>query len=217
MPVYSYTFSMKLKANQIPKSFQSYIDQFETDPDVAIERLSNHVTKRNTGAVGYFFLAWLYYKNNQPEPAVENALMAKVHAPGSILMDHLHYFLLHPKNFQAWEPTSIEKTSQRRNQDTSRSHPIHDLDSLINKLSSIEKKRIKPNFSDTEELPDLSAPSSNVDDIVSETLASIHEKQNNIPAAIATFKKLRKLNPSRKEYYDEQIFRLQQLQEERKK
>lgn len=199
---------MKLSAEQIPKSLQGYVDQFETDPDTAIERLENHIQKRNSGAVGYFFLSWLYHRNNQKKKAVQAALKAKVFAPGSMLMERLHYVMAHPRHFNAWEPEQKREPFKRK-QHKDRGHPIQDLDLLIAKLSSAEKKRIKPDLSD-EDQPDLSENSNQVDDIVTETLAVIHEKQGNFKGAIDTFKKLRRTNSSKKEYYDEQIFRLQQ-------
>lgn len=206
---------MKLEPYLIPKSFQSYFEQFENEPETALQRLEHHVEKRNTGAVGYFFLAWLHHKNGNSEKAIQAAWHAKMQAPGSKLMDQLHYFLVHPKAFDAWEPAPLEETFKRDYHSTDRSHPIQDLDSLIAKLSSVESKRIKPVISDADtdtesEQPDLSEPSTHVGDIVTETLAVIHEKQKNYKDAIETFKKLRKSNSSKKEYYDEQIFRLQQ-------
>jgi len=209
---------MQLEAHQIPKSLQSYLDQFEKEPDTAIARLENHVSKRNAGAVGYFFLAWLYHKNGDNQKAIQSALHAKVLAPGSRLMDHLHYLLAHPHAFNAWEPEPKRESFKRDNHMEDRGHPIQDLDLLIAKLSAIEKRRIKPepDTSDKEQ-PDLSEASSAVDDIVTETLASIHEKQGNYQAAINTFKKLRKTDASKKEHYDEQIFRLQQKIAQNKK
>lgn len=199
---------MNLSDEQIPKSLQGYVEQFETDPDTAIERLENHIQKRNIGAVGYFFLSWLYHRNGQKKEAVQSAMNAKIFAPGSLLMERLHYVMAHPHHFNAWKPEQKRKPF-KRNQIQDRGHPIQDLDSLIAKLSSAEKKRIKPDLSD-EDQPDLSATSNQVDDIVTETLAVIHEKQGNFKGAIETFKKLRRSNSSKKEYYDEQIFRLQQ-------
>jgi tetratricopeptide (TPR) repeat protein len=200
---------MQLEAHQIPKSFQGYIDQFEKDPDAAISRLEAHVAKRNTGAVGYFFLAWLYHRKGSHKQAVQSALQAKMMAPGSKLMERLHYLLVHPRAFNAWEPEPKREPFKRDFYTNDRGHPIQDLDSLIAKLSSVDKKRIKPDLSADEDPRDLSEPSSQVDDIVTETLAVIHEKQKNYEAAIQTYKKLRKTNPARKEHYDEQIFHLQ--------
>jgi tetratricopeptide (TPR) repeat protein len=203
---------MKLEPDQIPQSFQGYIDQFDDDPETAISRLEQHVDRRNTGAAGYFFLAWLCHRNGDRQKAIQYAFQAKTHAPGSRLMDHLPYLLTHPQTFAAWEPAlQYTQTFNRDNFRNDRGHPIQDLDSLIDKLSSVENKRIRPDTS-TKEYPDLSQPSTLVDDIVTETLAVIHEKQNNFPAAIQTYKKLRQANPAKRDHYDEQILRLQEKQ-----
>ena len=207
---------MQLEVHQIPKSFQGYIDQFETDPSTALERLENHIARRNTGAVGYFFLAWLYHRHGKNRKAVQAAMKAKMLAPGSKLMERLHYLLSHPRSFNAWEPETKREPFRKDNHSHDTAHPIQDLDLLIARLSSVERSRMKPDQQQNKEDRDLSELSSQVDDIVTETLAVIHEKQDNYPAAIETYKKLRSSSPSKKEYYDEQIFRLQQMEEGRR-
>lgn len=204
---------MQLEVHQIPKSFQGYIDQFETDPSTALERLENHIARRNTGAVGYFFLAWLYHRHGENRKAIQAAMKAKMLAPGSNLMERLHYLLSHPRSFNAWEPETKREPFRKDNHSHDRAHPIRDLDLLIARLSSVERSRMKPDPDGKNKNTDLSELSSQVDDIVTVTLAVIHEKQKNYPAAIETYKKLRSSNPSKKEYYDEQIFRLQQQAE----
>lgn len=208
---------MQLEAHQIPKSLQGYLDQFDEDPEKAIERLRAHISKRNIGAVGYFFLSWLYHRNGDNKKAIQSALHAKMLAPGSKLMEKLHYILAHPHTFNAWEPESKKETFNRDNHNTDRGHPIQDLDTLIAKLSSVDKKRIKPDLNNEESQPDLGEQSTQVDDIVTETLAVIHEKQGNFKSAIETYKKLRRFNSSKKDHFDEQIFRLQQAQMEASK
>ena len=205
---------MQLEVHQIPKSIQGYIDQFETDPSAAIERLQTHISRRNTGAVGYFFLAWLYHRNGEKKKAVQAAMRAKMLAPGSKLMERLHYLLSHPRSFNAWEPELREETFQKDNHSLDTAHPIQDLDLLIARLSSVDRNRMKPDEEKDEKEADLSELSSQVDDIVTETLAAIHEKQNNYSAAIETYKKLRSSNPSKKEHYSEEIFRLKQKLDE---
>lgn len=202
-----------------PTSFQIYLDQFETDPDKTIKKLEQHVIKRNTGAVGYFYLAWLCHKKGDRKKAIEHAWTAKVCAPGSPLMERLHYFLSHPDSFDAWKPDQKNKYYKKEYNSGDRSHPISDLDSLINKLSAVESKRIKLSEEDLKNGvdEDLSKHSTEVDDIVTETLAGIHEKQKNFKAAIETYKQLRKSNPAKREHFDEQIFRLQQKEADSKK
>ena len=206
---------MELEKYQIPKSYQSYLETFESDPEAAISRLKSRVEKRNAGAVGYFFLAWLYLKNGDKENALEASMNAKVMAPGSQLMSRLHYYIYHPRAFEAWKPKKNRKSFRRDHHSFSQAHPIQDLDSLITKLSSVETKRIKFD-PDSEDDRDLSKKSSDVDDIVTETLAVIHEKQKNYAAAIATYQRLKRVNASKEDYFDQQIERLQQKLEEKK-
>lgn len=203
---------MQLESHQIPQSLQGYIDQFEDDPEAALGRLENHVERRNPGAAGYFFLAWLHHRQGNRKRALQCALNAKVLAPGSRLMEQLHYLLMHPRTFAAWKPEPVSERKTKQPLSNHRGHPIQDLDTLISKLSSVAATRIKPGQQDGDDGPDLSEASSSVDDIVTETLAGIHEKQGNLSAAVNTYKKLRTANPARKEHYDEQIFRLKQAE-----
>jgi tetratricopeptide (TPR) repeat protein len=205
---------MELQPYQIPKSYQSYLETFDEDPEAAINRLKNRVEKRNAGAVGYFFLAWLYLKNGDKEKALEASIQAKIMAPGSRLMSRLHYYISHPHSFKAWEPTKNRKAFKRDLHSLDHSHPIQDLDGLIAKLSSVQSKRIKPDMKTEEDKRDLSERSSDVDDIVTETLAVIHEKQKNYPAAISTYERLKNVNESKSDYFDEQISRLKTKLEE---
>lgn len=200
---------MDLKPFEIPESYQSYLAKFESNPEEAISRLETHIEKRNTGAVGYFFLAWLFFKNDQKQKALDAALQAKMRAPGSDFFERLHYFISHPRAFEAWQPDA-PKQYTRREADSETSHPIKNLDSLINKLSKTENKRIKLKENEQDD-QDLSEKSSDVDDIVTETLAVIHEKQKNFLAAIATYKKLIKSHPGRSDHYKKEIKRIQQL------
>lgn len=205
---------MELQSHQIPKSYQSYLETFEDDPEASIDRLKNRVEKRNAGAVGYFFLAWLYLKNGDKEKALEASIQAKIMAPGSKLMSRLHYYISHPQSFKAWKPTKSRKPFRRDHHSYDQSHPIRDLDELISKLSSVDSKRIKPDMGAEEDKRDLSEKSSDVDDIVTETLAVIHEKQKNYPAAISTYERLKNVNESKSDYFDEQISRLKKKIEE---
>ncbi|MCC5941344.1 MAG: hypothetical protein JJU37_07350 [Balneolaceae bacterium] len=201
---------MELEHYQIPESYKSYLEKFETDPDDAISRLKARIDKRNAGAVGYFFLAWLYFHNDDKESAIEAAWQAKVRAPGSRFMARLHYFLSHPRSFDAWVPEKKQAEFKRSIYIHEHAHPISDLDKLITRLSSIERKRLNPKDLENDQR-DLSEKSSDVDDIVTETLAVIHEKQNNFQAAIQTYERLKEINPSKEEHYLKQIDRLLEL------
>lgn len=199
--------AMDLESYQIPKSYQSYLEQFETDPEKAIERLEKRVEKRQSGSVGYFFLSWLYIKNSNREKAIEAALKAKVLAPGSRFMERLPYFVQHPQSFNAWQPMITKSESRKEIHFIKQGYPIQDLDRLITKLSSIERKNF--NQEDIEgKQDDLSRKSIAVEDIVTETLAVIHEKQKNYTAAINTYRRLSEDNPEKQQHYDEHIERL---------
>lgn len=200
---------MNLKSFEIPESYQSYLTKFESNPEEAISRLEAHIEKRHTGAVGYFFLAWLFLKNEQKPEALDAALQAKIRAPGSDFFERLHYYISHPRAFDAWQPNPLKKVTHEGSEDEA-SLPIQDLDSLINKLSDAENKRIRLKEKEEDD-QDLSVKSSDVDDIVTETLAVIHEKQNNYLAAIATYKKLIESHPKRTDHYEKEIARIQKL------
>lgn len=204
---------MDLQPEQIPDSFKIYFDQFDENPDAVIEKLEQHVVKRNIGAIGYFFLAWFYQKNGQIEKAVQNAWTAKIHAPGSLLMDKLHYYLSHPNEFEAWKPERTKAIFKKTYHSEDKPHMISNLDSLISKLSSVEAQRIRLKEETSEkDATDLGEKSAQTDDIVTETLALIYEKQGNYSAAINAYKKLRSTNVDRQEYYNEEIFRLKELE-----
>lgn len=207
---------MMMDSLEIPGSYQSYLETFEENPVLAIQRLGNRVEKRNAGAVGYFLLSWLYFRNGDTEKALENAFQAKVRAPGSQLIGRLHYYISHPDHFDAWVPDQASTIRSTVHPRESTSLPIQDLDQLILKLSTAKINRIRLDEIDRDTpSPDLSEPSSVVDDIVTETLAMIHEKQKNYSAAIETYKKLQKIHPEREQHFTEKIDQLQaRLKEE---
>lgn len=207
---------MELPAGPVPESYQIYLDQFDRDPEGTITKLENHVTKRNSGAVGYYILAVLSREVGRSSDAIKYALSAKIMAPGSEFFRRLPYFIQHPDYFDAWIPKTTSQPDGKEKQKQFQTHPIRDLDQLISKLSDAEARRIKvPNTTadSDDSVEDLSKRSADVDDIVTETLALIHEKQGNYQAAINVFKQLRLANSSKRAHYDEQIIRLQELTE----
>ena len=190
-----------------PESFQAYIEQFAKEPDAAISRFEKFVKKRGQDAIGHCLLAWMYYKKGDNPKAVSNAWKAKIFAPGSPFLEQFHYFLQHPKKFKAWQPeTPSEKTHLDYRYDD-KSHPIFDLDGLISRLSSIETRRLKKEDL-TDDDTDLGSSSLKTDDIVTETLAVIHEKQKNYEAAIQTYEKLIALYPDKEKHYSKQVNRI---------
>lgn len=199
----------------IPKSLASYAELFDEDPDKAATRLKKQLNKRGPDAVGHFLLAWFYHIMDRNEEALEYALQAKIYAPGSPFLGKLHYYLAHPNTFNAWEPQNLTYTGEETTpDDVQRPGPVLDLDALIEKLSRVESRRIKV----SPELPNASRSTevdtgNNVDDIVSETLATIHETQGKTEAAIQTYKRLKELNNEKKDFYRQQISRLKKLRD----
>lgn len=202
---------------EIPKSLASYAEHFDDDPLKATTRLKKQLKKRGPDAVGHFLLAWFYHLKGMDDQAVEEALKARIFAPGSPFFQKLHYYLSHPKAFEAWTPETTTATSRISSEPSNTPGPVLNLDSLIQKLSAVEDERIHPKENHEEERKLNKAISTdNVDDIVSETLAEIHEKQGKMDAAIRTYKRLKQLNHQKREHYSDQIVRLQKLKEEDK-
>lgn len=197
---------------EIPKSLNSYAEQFEKEPAKAISRLKKQLKKRGPDAVGHFLLAWFFHLRDKNEEAVEQALNARIYAPGSPFFQKLHYYLSHPQIFEAWIPKTSNPPKTRSTVSANNPGPVlNNLDSLIARLSKVESKRIRP-----EDLPEgesIEKKPDDVDDIVSETLASIHEKQGKIGAAIDIYKRLRALNPEKSDYYNSEITRLKSREE----
>ena len=200
----------------IPKSLSSYAEHFEDDPIKATTRLKKQLNKRGPDAVGHFLLAWFYHLKGMDDQAVNEALKARIFAPGSPFFQKLHYYLSHPKAFEAWtpEPTSSQTTSTSDVSD--KPGPIMNLDSLIQKLSAVESKRIRPKKDQDTSKNEPKITADDVDDIVSETLASIHERQGKVEAAIRTYKQLKKLHKDKEDHYAAQIKRLEEIKEAKK-
>jgi len=197
----------------IPQSLSTYVEQFDEDPVKVTTKLKNHLEKRGPDAVGYFLLAWFYHLKGVDDQAVHYALKAKTYAPGSPLMENLHYYLTHPNSFEAWKPryTSVSSERDYRLDDTH--EPALNLDHLIERLSEVESGRGDDSESEKKSIFsfDVSELEQDVDDIASETLANIHETQGKTEAAIRTYKRLKKLNKEKEEFYKEQINRLERM------
>lgn len=204
----------------IPKSLSSYAEHFEDDPAKATKRLKKQLKKRGPDAVGHFLLAWFYHLEDMDDQAINEALKARIFAPGSPFFQKLHYYLSHPKAFEAWTPKSTVSAHPQSSKSVIEPGPVLNLDTLIQKLSSVETERAYPkNAPKDKQKSDITpqeTSADNVDDIASETLANIHEKQGKMDAAIQTYHRLKELNKDKKEHYSEQISRLQRLKEEDK-
>ena len=127
---------------KIPHSLRSYLEQYQKDPERAIERLEKHLKRRGPDAVGHYLLAWLYHLKGDRKKAVENAWRAKIFAPGSPAMERLHYYMAHPDHFDAWTP-GHDDVGTARMHSTEHRHAISDLDSLSSRLSSVKTTRIQ--------------------------------------------------------------------------
>ena len=202
----------------IPQSLSTYIEQYENDPPKVITKLKNHLKRRGPDAVGFFLLAWILHLKGADKQAVHYALKAKTFAPGSPLMENLHYYLSHPSSFDAWkpmQPASQPSTSPSTTYRPAEPHePTLNLDSLIERLSEVDSGYEEDSESKSQSIFsfDLSElENDDIDDIASETLANIHETQGKTEAAIRTYKRLKKLNKDKKEFYLKQIDRLQKL------
>ncbi len=198
---------------EIPESLVSYAEHFDEEPIKATTRLKKQLEKRGPDAVGHFLLAWFYHLKGMDQKAIKEALKARIFAPGSPFFKRLHYYLSHPQKFEAWLPED-HSSSRQRTSEVKEHGPVLNLDLLIQKLSAVESQRIKPdnkNSKATQVTADGS--SEDVDDIVSETLATIHEKQGKIDEAIRTYEQLQKLNKDKKEYYSDKIANLKEKKE----
>ena len=200
---------------EIPKSLTSYAEHFEDEPIKATKRLKKQLKKRGPDAVGHFLLAWFYHLEGMDEQAVDEALKARIFAPGSPFFQKLHYYLSHPQAFEAWTPERVPRSKETPSISSNRG-PVLDLDNLIQRLSEMESKRIKP---DEDAVADgepskKAAKTDDVDDIVSETLAKIHEQQGKLDAAIRAYSQLKNVRQENADHYQEQINRLEKLKEE---
>lgn len=199
---------------ELPKSLVSYAENYRQKPQNAILRLERQLGKRGPDAVGHFLLAWFYHLEDRNEEAVEQALKAKIYAPGSPFFEKLHYYLVHPDRFDAWIPDTAKPIRSKTGTRSSEAGPVLNLDALIEKLAEVESERITLS-EEKEAKSSVSSDSGETDDIVSDTLANIHETQGKTEAAIRTYSRLKKLNKDKKEYYEEKIAELKQVQKKR--
>lgn len=200
---------------ELPKSLVSYAEHFQQKPQNAILRLERQLNKRGPDAVGHFLLAWFYHLQNRNDEATEQALKAKIYAPGSPFFEKLHYYLVHPDRFEAWTPESARTVKSKTGKKETEAGPVLNLDALIEKLAEVESERITLT-EDQQTKSSVPSDSGETDDIASDTLANIHETQGKTEAAIRTYTRLMKLNKHKKDYYKEKIAELKELQEKRK-
>lgn len=201
---------------EIPQSLTSYVEQFESEPQLAIERLDKQLHRRGSDAVGHFLMSWFHYNLGDNDKAIVYALKAKTFAPGSPFFEYLHYFLIHPEKFEAWIPTDAHRDSNQKPTLNMNVDIIHDLENLIRRLSEAENQKIVIDMNAIDDDVDLSATSQKVDKIASETLAGIYAKQGKNEEAINIYKLLMTSIPAKKAYFKKQIKDLESRTSEKK-
>lgn len=197
----------------LPKSLHSYLETFPNDPAKTTDRLEQQLKKRGYDAVGYFLLSWFYIQQENKVKAIENALIAKTFAPGSPFLEYVHYFFVHPDQFEANIPQNVHRDSKKRNKSISAANFLLDLESLISNLSQVESHKITIHQEKMEEIGDsidLSQVSIDIDDIATETLAKIHALQGHKVEAINIYRRLIIKEPSKKAHFESQIALLEE-------
>ncbi len=207
---------------EIPPSLYSYLEKFEDDPKGITKKLEDHLDRRGQDPIGEFLLAWFYLHQDKKEAALVHGIKAKAYAPGSPLMEHLPYFIRHPETFNAWQPTS--QSSDHQVTESVFAHPrypnsLDDLDELIEQISQVNPKKLRKRQQKEFEEPEEHShgvEADEVDDIISETLADIYEKQNRFERAIHVYQQLMQIYPDHEEVYRNAIDRLQKRIDEEK-
>lgn len=209
---------------EIPPSLYSYLEKFDEQPERVTEKLAHHLSRRGQDPIGQFLLAWFYLHQEDKESALKHAIKAKAFAPGSPLLEYLPYFIRHPETFNAWQPST--KSPDDQITESVFSQPRYpdsdmDLDTLIEEISKVDPENLRKVHSESpdeeSEQKDLSAGTDDVEDIVSETLADIYEKQNQFQQAIRVYRQLIELHPEKEDTYLQSINRLEQRLEQNNK
>lgn len=200
---------MKELPFNIPKSLSSYVETFDDNPEKVTQKLKRQLKRRGPDAVGHFLLSWFYHLQDQQKEAIREALKAKTFAPGSPLMEHLHYFLVHPEKFNAAIPAQSYTSSSLKLQQSSRTSPVLDLDRLIAMLEEVESRKIQiPGDDEPFDDSDLSKEAGDIEDLASETLAKIHTQQGRKKEAIKMYERLIDINGNKAGHYEKQIKKL---------
>lgn len=193
----------------LPVSLQSYATQYDSDPDKAIRNLTTFLKKRGSDAVGHFLLSWLYHLEGRQQEAITYALEARSYAPGSPLLEHIHFYLVHPRQFEAKIPVARSNGEVIKKPKSPKQGSILDLDRLIAQLSEAENKKIQIIHENSSE--DLSKYSEDTDEIATLTLAKIYEGQGKLEAALQVYTRLKKSQSADKKEIKQHITRLKKL------
>jgi tetratricopeptide (TPR) repeat protein len=195
---------------EIPESLKSYLVTYQDNPEKGISNLEKYLVRRRNDAAGYMLLSLLYHLSGESLKAIKTATQARTLAPGSSLLENLHYFLSHPDGFEAWIPT--ESVRQYNGNESSAGTPYDialDLDTLISRLTRANQKRIK--ISDSHNGQKFSENSTEVDQLATPTLALIFEKQKKYDEAIRVYHKLVIDRPYDADRFRDQITRLEKM------
>lgn len=200
---------MKKLPFDIPDSLKSYVITYQESPAKGIANLENYLSKRRIDAVGYFLLAVLYQSAGRAKEAIIAASKARTLAPGSKIMEHLHYFLTHPDGFDAWVPdTNPAPLVALKSRKQERSNISIDLETLITKLTNSTTTRIKLNENDQSDESNFLTDGGEAEELATPTLAIIYEKQGKIDEAIKVYQNLIKARPSDSQMFTSHIQRL---------
>ncbi len=77
---------------EIPQSLASYVEQYEAEPQSAMDRLDKQLHRRGSDAVGHFLMSWFHFNAGELDKAIAYALKAKTFAPGSPFLEYLTLF-----------------------------------------------------------------------------------------------------------------------------
>jgi len=197
----------------LPKSLSTYAEQFDDNPGKATDKLQKHLQNRRLDPVGHLLLGWFFHKRGMRKEALEQAVKAKIFAPGSKYISLMHYYFSHPNFTEAWTPDALNYRSNKNKffqEQISQGYNL-DLNELIELLSDAESKKITIKDEQDASQTNTAKPVNNIDDIVTETLAQIHEKQGKLKVAKEAYKKLKKRHGKEKEeYYNKQIQRIEE-------
>jgi tetratricopeptide (TPR) repeat protein len=195
---------------EIPESLKSYLVTYQDNPDKGISNLEKYLVRRRNDAAGFMLLSILHHLSGDTHNAIKSATQARTLAPGSTLLENLHYFLSHPDGFEAWVPTDSLRQTNGVERSTHTPYDIAlDLDTLISRLTRANQKRIK--MSDSSQGSRFSENSPEVEQLATPTLALIFEKQKKYDEAIRVYQKLVVDRPYDADRFRDQIVRLEKM------
>lgn len=190
----------------LPEVYRTYVERFEQQPDDSIDKLQQLISKRGEDPLGLCLLCILYKQNRQMSLALSMAAKLRYLVPGSSFYLALAYRLQHPDGFEAWLPKEVLTPTDKEKEPVFVSAPAEELDELIDALSQVENTRIdlSKNVNIDPDV-DLSAPSNEVNDIFTETLADIYMGQKAWTKAERVLLGLIKQDPDKTKQLEEKL------------